>query len=69
MTSRFETNNIAIRENDRHLDEVMGQMLAGICHLHCTAAEEMESDNHVAVAYQKVRQILQKDESWSSFVE
>ena len=38
-------------------------MLAGICHLHCTDAEEVESDNHLAVAHQKVRQILLKDES------
>ena len=35
-------------------------MLTGIYHLYCTYIE-VESDNHLAVAYQKVEQILQKE--------
>ena len=38
-------------------------MSAGIHHFHCTDGEEEESGTHLAVAYQRVRQVLQKDES------
>ena len=29
-------------------------------HLHCTDAEEVESDKHWTASYQKVEQVLQK---------
>ena len=40
----------------------MGKVRAGVHQLYCTDVEEVESDTHLAVAYQKVGQILQKDE-------
>ena len=39
----------------------MGQMRAGVHQLYCTDTEEVESDTHLAVAYQKVGQILQDE--------
>ena len=52
--------NKQLGENDSYfVDKVeTGELLAGIHHLYCTDAEEVESDTHLAVAYQKV---LQKD--------
>ena len=44
------------------------QMLAGFHQLHCTDTEEVESDNHLTVACQKVWQVLLKDELWLSYV-
>ena len=39
----------------------MGQMKAGVHQLYCTDTAEVESDIHLAVAYQKAGQILQDE--------
>ena len=36
-------------------------MRAGVHQLYCTDSEEVESDTHLAVAHQKVGQILQDE--------
>ena len=69
MTVSFETNKRAVQEYIlSYLVGVgMGQMRAGVHQLYCTDSEEVESDTHLAVTYQKVRQILQKNELCLSY--